>query len=101
MKYRIIQIKYGEFADNDTNTNLTVAQTGDMDLKQFVLISLKKEVHEQVASDTVNYDELTQIFSTVVQQKKWKNYVVDLLSTKQHRLQYYTNHECHLMNNLS
>ena len=67
MKYRVIQIKYGEVADNDTNTNLTVAQTGDMDLKQFVLISLKKEVHEQVASDTVNYDELTQIFSTVVQ----------------------------------
>jgi len=66
--------------------------TGDMELKNFILISLRKEVYASLCEreTVIDKDELNQICSSVQQQKKTKNPLVDLLATKQRTLPFTT-----------
>jgi hypothetical protein len=45
IKYRVIQIKGTEVADNDLDRAFSSA-TGEMEIKQLTLISLKKDIYE-------------------------------------------------------
>ena len=101
MKYRVIQIKGSEVGDNDTEKTFQTA-TGEIDIKQFTLISLKKDVFDQLCSDApVDKDDLNQIFMNIHKQKPNRNCLVDLLATKQRLIPFSTSQDSHLHNNLS
>lgn len=66
IKYRVIQIKGQEVADNDMDTRTYSTANGDMDLKHFTQISLKKEIYEQLCSEVpIDKDDHNQIFMNI------------------------------------
>ena len=70
VKFRAINIKSAyDCVENDTSApQLTASNTGEIDLKHFILISLKKEVYSSICErEVVEKEELNQICSSVQQ----------------------------------
>ena len=105
IKFRAINLKSTwETAENDqTAPHLTNATTGEIELKHFILISLRKDVFASLCEreTAIEKDEIIKIFSNVQTQKKPKNPLLDLLAQKQRVVPFSTNQDMHLVNNLS
>jgi len=105
LKYRAINVKptWDNIEHDNTAPQLTNSNTGEIELKNFILISLRKDVYSSICEreTPIEKDELYQLCSSVGQQKKLKNPLVALLAQKQRIVPFSTTQDLHLANNLS